>query len=796
MKVFKKIVAVTVAAITSLWGMQMISVGALDPMPDGGGITSICESMNEVSRSTEKCSSALASLMDLEIESFEVVITYTNECNSKLSREKIVGDILSDLNISKNDAIISGKMNNILCTLSNKQVIKAMENERIKSICLSGELPELQNDRKMLLTHTSETLPVHNEDKLTQSKRTIDLKHNLKTNSLVWDDNSESHMQWCSIKPFYIICKNENIREYFHSSIIKKEFEIQNANKNTVYNVEVLSADGVEILNQPTCTINEKGYSIFGLEFRVLDACDVGNICFRVSDASSECGSRERTNVVEKNIYCYHDSQRDLISTLSLDTLSSYSTSLKQYLRNIELQGETVISENHFCGEVKNPNSLTDYSITVNGYISWTDVNSGVHPASDYMVVLFNASSIPHTAVSTTYTSSSGGYSCSFPTTSNSSYVKVMLISRGTNIKVTDSSFQIYSYTSTPFQVWNYGQFSYTTSNVTDFGKSVSVQQGLALANKYVYSLEEMYLSEIDVVFPNNGGTYYSYPKIYLEPGDEFDWDVAQHEYGHYVERTYNIADSPGGGSSLSGNIADDRNNKTEGIKVAWVEGWATYFAINLQKQMLASAFNIPNVGDTIYTDLGTSISLDIENLPSENWKGEANVATVCATLFDITDETNTSEDDYIYCSNYNVWLLTRNNECITLSDFIESFYSSSLFTNNEKYKLGWILSRYCVAALPMGVNGIGTNTITFFWYPQGGSVLFPNNDFKVVFLNSNYVPFYYTTSTSASYLQISASEWNYIKSLSPSYYYIQARQIDVTGNTGPYHSRGNTFSW
>lgn len=604
--------------------------------------------------------------------------------------------------------------------------------------------------------------------------------------------SEEKQMNSCSEKPLHLTCTNEEENEYKHGSVIKKEFKIESLYDVDNYEIKLSSYDGVEIIKEPTYKLNEKEEPTVEIAFRILDNCEIGTVSFMMY--SSVENNKEKSNQIytEKNIYCYHDSEYDYVSTVYLDCLADYSLKLKNYLNDIDRSGEKIEVEKKYADSPKGLSASSNYSHSVSGYISWTDIAGGVHAAENIKVELYSVNGTAESYIGSTYTSSAGGYSISFSSTNYTQNVKFKVLSEGTNVTVKNASspYSTYVYESSTFEVQNFTRASYTASNTTNIGQSLSIQQAMALANNYIYSLESYYLPNINVAFPDINGTRYSSSanKIYIEDHDEFDWDVAQHEYGHYVEHYFNISNSPGGSHSFSDNLADN-SNKDRGIRLAWGEGWATYFALNLQKEMSASSLYIPNVGDTLYQDVYPSYtySLDLENLPSSYWLGEANEATVCAVLYDMTDGYNSSEGDNIWLANNNVWDITKSSHCKTLSEFITAFYASG-FSNSTRLSLGSTLSRYKVAASPYAVSS--NNPPTFSWNAQGGSNSYPNNQFRVVFLNSSYNTILTTGYTTSNSIQLTASQWNLIQNThSTVYYYIETKQTDTTAPTGPYYS-------
>ena len=599
----------------------------------------------------------------------------------------------------------------------------------------------------------------------------------------------------CSEKPMHLICTNEDENEYSHGSIITKQFEIDSYYDLDSYEVAISTYTGVDITKKPIIAFNEKNVPIIEIEFIVLDTCEIGEICLVLQPLSSSDNSITDQMYYEKKIYCYHDSEYDYVSTVSLDSLSDDSERLHQYLLDIERQGECIENEKHDIIPIKGNDGITRYSHELAGYISWTDSANGIHSADGVKVELYTVNGTTETLVGSTHTTSSGGYSISFSGSNTSQNVKFKVLSEGTNVTVKQASspYETYSYESSTFQIWGFTKASYTAPNLTNAGKSLSIQQAMTLANNYIYSLDASLLPNIDVAFPDNGGSRYSSTlnKIYIEPDDEFDWDVIQHEYGHYVQDQYNIENSPGGSHSSLQNLADARNNKSQGVRLAWGEGWATYFAINLQKEMNASSLYIPNVGDAYYQDVypSNTYSWDVEYLASERRLGEANESTVCAVLYDMTDGYNLSgDDDNVWYANDNIWDITKNSNCTTLSEFLAAFYVAG-FLPYPVSQLGSTLTAYNVAANPSTPTGLNTNTPTFYWTAQGGSVNFPNNRFRLVFLDSNYSVILNTSYTTSTYQQLTASQWTQIQNASTvRYYYVETEQTS-TPSTGPYRS-------
>ncbi|PKK89779.1 MAG: hypothetical protein CVV64_12700 [Candidatus Wallbacteria bacterium HGW-Wallbacteria-1] len=138
----------------------------------------------------------------------------------------------------------------------------------------------------------------------------------------------------------------------------------------------------------------------------------------------------------------------------------------------------------------------------------------------------------------------------------------------------------------------------------------------------------------------SNTGTYYTSavsPRLLINGSatdpDDFDDVVIAHEFAHFVMDTYSRDDSPGGNHS---------SLEHTDIRLAWSEGWATWFACFVRS-------------DPYYVDTnsGGVFSYEIETpTPHRNRDQIDNEASVSSILWDITDTVNESFDGVINVSN------------------------------------------------------------------------------------------------------------------------------------------------
>ncbi len=466
---------------------------------------------------------------------------------------------------------------------------------------------------------------------------------------------------------------------------------------------------------------------------------------------------------------------------------------LDDYLSELEHAGEKC-AVSHY--------SKALYSYTIHGYISWKDSVGTSHPANNVTVRIYNTDSNVGNGyiVGTVTTDSSGYYSATFqiPGMLNTN-VFIRVLSSGLNISVKepDSGF-IYAWTSSVYTNVSSGSnvsLSYVASNDTYLGQSLGIHQALEIANRYMYVLENSYMDPINVMFPyNNDGVSYFVSNgisstIYVLSADATDWDVLEHEYGHYVASEFGFLANVGGIHYLGDVLAVTRG-KSDGIELAWNEGWATYFAINMQKRMDASLLGIPNVGDTKYTDtVDVSIEYCIENVCASYLLGESGEIAVSGILYDVTDSVDINDYDWVYCSNADVWNIIKNSGCMTLSSFISTFNNAS-FSTQTKLRLGITLSHFKVSALLDETISFSPGPgPTFSWEKQGGSNLYQNSSFSLVFYDSSYNQICLIPAGNTTSKTVNIALWNSIvNSGQTAYCSVISYQTD-TPQTGGYFS-------
>lgn len=186
--------------------------------------------------------------------------------------------------------------------------------------------------------------------------------------------------------------------------------------------------------------------------------------------------------------------------------------------------------------------------------------------------------------------------------------------------------------------------------------------------------------------------------RITLAGTDVHDWDNIHHEYGHHLQNLFSIANSPGGSHSLSENLCVSRG-KDAGLRLAWGEGWPTYFGTASHADLNLAALGIPNLGDTRYTDtkpVGPDLDYDLEAFNAFS-VGEGNEISVQRSLWDLYDAADDAGDAGVGLGSQVLWDVVESNQPNTLSQFWNALIAGR--PDAERISFGGIFAQHNVAA-------------------------------------------------------------------------------------------------
>ncbi len=390
-------------------------------------------------------------------------------------------------------------------------------------------------------------------------------------------------------------------------------------------------------------------------------------------------------------------------------------------------------------------------SITVTGQIHWTDGNGGTHPVRNATVEIRDNEPIGSELVATVSTDLLGNYTAIVDNNDGpfeggrDLFVRVLTKSEGFVVRMPGlfgSTHRIESSVHGNMADHVTLTINLTANNTDDNNTAFSVCDAMVMIMDYIERTRGSLWGEVDVIFPSSGSFYRPlFNDIHIERGDRFDWDVTHHETGHFVQDKLNISNSPSGRHALGENLGE-RLGKDAGIRLAWGEGWPTFFGVTAQTVENAAAMGIPNVGDLSYTETDEeSFSYSLESQLTYNSKGEDCELTVQRILWDIYDGNDDSGDQGVSIDDITIWNLIDAADPENLWEAYEALMAGR--TVQQQADIGGILSEHNVAPDPTApaddADAIRTSIPTFEWEANGGGPSNRNNRFFVEFYDHTF---------------------------------------------------------
>lgn len=279
-----------------------------------------------------------------------------------------------------------------------------------------------------------------------------------------------------------------------------------------------------------------------------------------------------------------------------------------------------------------------------------------------------------------------------------------------------------------------------TAGNVSDNETAFSIHHSLVLIGQYIGNLAGTMPSQINVIYPTTRSTscfVSSLLELHILSADRWDWDVIDHEYGHYVQNVNGFQNNPGGNHGFGDNLSQTRGSKDVGTRLAWGEGWPTFFALSGQLLMGAAGLGVPNAGDTHYQDtIDSTNDLDAETGPG---LGEDNEVSVITTLWDSWDAASDGLD-HTSLPDRTMFNAFRDNSVFTVGAAWEAL-AAGLDTAG-KTRLGGVFGQNKIAPellTPDDNATPGATPETFTWRKNGGGAPNPLNDFRIRFYTSDF---------------------------------------------------------
>ncbi len=498
---------------------------------------------------------------------------------------------------------------------------------------------------------------------------------------------------------------------------------------------------------------------------------------------------------------------------------------------------EVQIVHSSETAEVARPqdNSMT----TISGQIRYTAVDGSVHPARDVMVQIWDDDAPnniinpnpgnPGTLLTTVWADNTGAYTATVSTFRSAAeggvarQLYVDAVSEAdTYVGGTGNgqvAFSVHAAGSTtpyyisssvspsslsPVTVTATGApvaLNLTANNTAVNNTAFDVADALETGMQYTAHLDACsclsktlsYTQNLSIQFPDPDGlTQYDTNPTYMQvaQGNQFNFTIILHEYGHGIANQMGITQNPGGNHNLYSNASTNFTppNKLEGMELAWGEGFATFFALMAIDYEKSYEMGIPTVEDGIVdifgydfnylTGTGTRTTTAAPGAPSQilpfTGVGEDNEVSVGSALYQFYKGPSISLPDTTIIST-----LEKNGSSILSSALPPLMKAAGAATFDDSddsvpnavehaNDFACILSAQDVAPAmitPTSDSPIEPGTPpTFTWDPGGAGGLFPLDQFTVQFWDANWdkMVFQSTPQTGTSYTP-SAVDWDQI---------------------------------
>ncbi|MBX3180119.1 MAG: hypothetical protein KF886_22450 [Candidatus Hydrogenedentes bacterium] len=414
-------------------------------------------------------------------------------------------------------------------------------------------------------------------------------------------------------------------------------------------------------------------------------------------------------------------------------------------------------------------------TISVSGTIRWTDAAGNVHPAREVDVEIRDENTAGSELVATR-TAFGGVFNATidnsdtFGDGGRDIFIRVLTRSSSANVVRADDPDETHFIESSVTDDVADGSaltIDLTANNTDDNNRAFSVHDAMITIVQYTPFFLGVSPARIDTLFPVGGTvSFYNGTTINMLRDDWIDWDVIHHEYGHYFMDDQDIEDNPGGAHALGENLAE-RLGKDRGIRLAWGEGFPTYFGTVGQLRLGAASLGIPNVGDTAYTDtIDSSIHYDLESsaAPAEN--GEDDELAVQRALYDLYDSAPDGNDE-VALGDFGVFTVAREANATTLSAFWNQLIMGA--STEEQVAYGCLFMDHKVSPEPTAPADGATFAAAdpppaFDWEERGAGPSFRLNKFTVEFWDASYTTRYFVSpEVDAPPWTPSAADWNTI---------------------------------
>ena len=626
----------------------------------------------------------------------------------------------------------------------------------------------------------------------------------------------------------------------YNSSMIPIDFYINGINDGDMFTIDVVSTISISYtLSQSTFT-KDSNHVSFAIEIlqppnvKSMDAVTYGYITITaISDNPNGESCELELNIInskwgifvgyvneemtydfmaqslwEYGLITAKECQTAVASSYIMDSSSLSKTTFAasdEMARNTGTEGTTV----RVTYSINAINAGT--TLNVNGVVTWTDVNGTAHPARGVKVEVVDEDVSLHDVVASVYTTNTGTFTTTFENQTGlfegGCDIFLKIYPESASIRVANTLGSVYYVQTVNVQ----DNVMESKTNLFEmFGSSnkvnaFQVHQAGYIGQLYMESLTGSTPECVVFRYPyaDSGANQYNGSYIKINESTYISWDVMLHEYGHYIADMYGISNSPGGTHYIDSNMIDNyvangsnlTTAKDKGCRLAWSEGWATYFGISSQLQTGSTTLNVPGVGNAAYDDFNNNLHV---NLETADGPGEACEMAVFCALWDIADSANTigsvaENEDNVALGFDTILYYSIRSGATTYSEFMQYLYSQLGKTTANYRNLGTILGQQHMTARNLGFIQIVVDSPTFSWTLPNGSVQCANRYYFEVYDTSlNLLYSYAVPGSNNEYVSYAppAATWSYLRSNYSSGFYWCIKTVPVsTPATGPYYS-------
>jgi hypothetical protein len=477
-----------------------------------------------------------------------------------------------------------------------------------------------------------------------------------------------------------------------------------------------------------------------------------------------------------------------------------------------------------FSVEVREAYASVLADVNLSGTILWTDEGGNTHPVREATVEIWDSDDFPlfDELVTTVRTDVNGKYSSTLNNNdgifqgNRDIYIKVLADSPFHYVSSDGTEGETYSQRNqiTFNEIPNGAQtIDLTIGNTTNAERAFSVNDALYTSGLYAKTVRgEEPQQKLSARFPGDlTFSYYQNNRINLVSGDWQDWDVIQHEYGHFLAEKDGLAKLPlPGGPHFFGVSNIPTVGKENGVQLAWSEGIADYLGIAAQNVAnaaggLPSVFNqngTSSTGDTFYTDPELSLNVDLETITGSGNAGEGDEVSVMRILWDIADNNQDTFTnrliDHIALGHKELYDILNNNiaNLDQLDDVWDYFYGISDDATRVNY--GAIFQEYGVSPVPFGepINQtlqLGSAIPTFQWSRNNNNA---NDQFQAIVFNNDFSKreLDYLVPADVTQWTPDPDQWNQIIDTPGEYHFVIAGSDTDNPTTGSYWSGAYNF--